>query len=126
MFMFIHVKVNNFVVWAPIVHVGGSFYVFSGWSGEYGKTIGRLEVQTRKWSKAGDMVSGREGHNVIYDGQFFIVVGGSDGSDALKTEKCAIVNEEMACSNQLPQLSKYAYYPELFLVPQGYCDVMPS
>lgn len=77
------------------------------------------------WNKAGEMVNGREGHNVIYDGQFFIVVGGSGGSDALSTEKCTIENEEMACSSQLPQLDKYAYYPELFLVPHEYCrDLM--
>merc|ERR1712106_1221846 len=46
---------------APIVHVSNSFYLFGGWSDatENGKTIGRLDIETRKWSNAGNLVTGR-------------------------------------------------------------------
>ena len=84
-------------------------------------------MATRKWTDAGDLVIGRAGHNVIYDGQFLLVVGGEYGytqSDfTVMTEKCSIFNNgrEMACASQTPELTDYSDYPELFLVSVGYC-----
>ena len=84
----------------------------------YEKTVGRLDIETRKWTNAGSLVSGREGHNAIYDGQYVLVVG---GVGTYKTEKCSITNEQVTCSSQSPELIEYAFFPELFLVPESYC-----
>ena len=60
--------------------------MFGGWSDEQDtsldteKTIGRLDIQTRKWANVGNLVNGRVGHNAIYDGNFFLVVGGGYGN----------------------------------------------
>jgi len=111
---------SKFISQAPIIHVGNSFFLFGGWSGASSaeKTIGRFDIKTRSWYNAGSLVDGRRGHNAIYDGQYVLVVGGS-GSKI--TEKCSIANDQMTCASQLPKLTEYAYYPELFLVKEGYC-----
>ena len=57
-------------------------------------------------------------HNAIFDGQYVLVVGGGGRK---KTEKCSISNDQMTCVSQLPELIDYAYYPEVFLVPEDYC-----
>ena len=67
---------------------------------------------------AGSLVIGRHAHNAIYDGQHVLVVG---GAGTVETEKCLIVNEQFTCASQLPELTNYFYYPELFLVLDGYC-----
>ena len=75
------------------------------------------------WSKAGDLVNGRHGHNVIYDGSSLIVAGGVTSS--LKTEKCTISSGQVSCTTQNPTLHDYAYYPELLLVPVDFCKTLP-
>lgn len=52
-----------------MIHLSGSFYVVGGYAGRYESTIGRFDMTTRMWSKAGDLATARAGHNVIYDGQ---------------------------------------------------------
>ena len=74
------------------------------------------------WTKAGELVTGRIGHNAIYDGSTVLIVG---GSGTLKTEKCTISNNQMSCTEQNPQLSDYSYYPELFMVSANYCKSFP-
>ena len=105
---------------APIVHVGDSFYLFGGDSIATAneKTIGRLDIKTRKWTNAGSLVTGRCGHNAIYDGQYVLIVGGNGD---FKTEKCTISKDQVTCSSQAPELNFYYNYPELFLVPKDYC-----
>ena len=112
----------------PIVYVNGFYYVIGGYTdvNKYDKTIGRLNADTMTWSKSGDLVNGRRGHNAIYDGSSLIVDGGYAGDDiALKTEKCVISNGHVSCSSQNPELKNYSYYPELFLVPIDYCKTLP-
>ena len=84
----------------------------------YEKTVGRLDIETRKWTNSGSLVTGRYGHNAIYDGQYVLVVGGT-GTD--KTEKCTISNKQVTCSSQSPELNDYFKYPEVFLVSESYC-----
>ena len=79
-------------------------------------------MTTRKWTNAGDLVTGRSEHNVIYDGSYLLVIGGY-GNKA--SERCAITNGQVACTSQMPELTNYSYYPELYLVPVGYCKEMP-
>ena len=94
--------------------------MFGGWADdkETLTTIGRLEIKTREWTHAGSLVTGRIGHSAIYDGQYVLIVG---GSGTKKTEKCSILHEQVTCSSQSPELIYYAYYPEVFLVPEDFC-----
>ena len=73
---------------------------------------------THVWSKAGYLNTSRKGHNVIFDGRHFLVIG---GYETKKEERCTIVRDEMTCVEQAPELTDYAYYPELFLVPDDFC-----
>merc|ERR1711892_882316 len=110
---------NNNIIDAPIIYTDGAFYVFGGYSGgNFGgssiKSIGKLDATTFIWSKVGDLYSGRYGHNVIFDGAHFLVIG---GLGTKKTEKCTLVNGQMTCAEQNSELSEYAFYPELYMVP---------
>ena len=82
--------------------------------------VGRLDASSNMWSNSGRLVTRRTGHNAIHDGYNLVVVGG-DGPGERSTEKCTILNAKITCSEQDPILNKYAYYPELFLVPEGFC-----
>ena len=89
----------------------------------YSDTIGRFDITMRKWSKAGHLVIGRDGHNVIYDGQFMLVIGGGSKplDNAMMTEKCSVSGGQVTCVTQTPELTGYRDYPEVFLVPAGFC-----
>ena len=115
------ITVSQYISYAPIVHVSNSFYLFGGNSGATlnEKTIGRFDIETRKWTNVGSLVTGRYGHNAIYDGQYVLIVG---GVGILQTEKCTIINKRVTCSSQSPELDGYVYYPEVFLVPESYCE----
>ena len=122
-FEFSPISVSTFIAYAPIIYVSDSFYLFGGiqfkdesYSDE--KTIGRLDIQTREWSNVGSLVTGRNAHNAIYDGQYVLVIG---GHGTKRTEKCSISNERVTCSSQTPKLINYAVYPEVFLVPENFC-----
>ena len=87
----------------------------------YDTTIGKLDANSR-WSRAGDLSVGRNGHNVIYDGEYLIVVGGYAGADtSLMTEKCTVGTAGVTCTGQNPSLYDYKFYPELFMVPANFC-----
>ena len=107
--------------YAPIIYLSDAFYVIGGWSGRKESTIGRFDLTTRQWTKSGDLVSGRRGHNVIYDGNYLLVIGG-DGN--LMSRKCSIENGQVACISQTPELNKYSGYP-LNCVPDGNWKEMP-
>lgn len=88
-------------------------------------TIGRFDlIKTRKWTKAGDLVTARSGHNVIYDGNYLLVIGGKGN---FMSEKCSIEENglKVSCTSQTPQLKSYTAYAELHFVIDGYCKVMP-
>ena len=90
-----------------------------GWPNrDVGTTIGKLNAETYVWSKAGDLNTSRYGHNVIFDGRHFLVVGGHHKSG---TEKCTLENEKMTCVEQDSTLAYYGDYPALFLVPPLFC-----
>ena len=93
--------------------------MFGGDSSQEEKTIGRLDIKTRKWTNAGSLVTARYAHNAIYDGQYVFVVG---GKYTYQTEKCSISEEQVTCSSQSPELINYGFYPELFLVPENFCS----
>ena len=117
---------DDYVCYAPIVFVDGAFYVIGGATGSYSKTIARLDSISHEWSKAGDLIQGRCGHNAIFDGSDIIVVGGEVGIGSVKTEKCTIAEGKVTCVEQDPSLLDYSFYPELFLVEEGYCKEWPS
>ena len=111
-----------FFGYAPIVFIGDSFYVIGGWvDDEQSKTIGRFDATRRVWSKSGELIVQRGGHNAIYDGSSLIVVG---GLGTYKTERCEISNGQVTCTAQNPELYEYYSYPELFLVPVNFCKTL--
>ena len=96
-------------------------------SQSYSKKIARLDSSSYEWSRAGDLLTGRYGHNAIFNGNDIIVVGGYAGDDvSVKTEKCKITEGNVTCVEQDPALVDYAYYPELFRVEDGYCKEITS
>ena len=100
------------------MYTNGAFFIFGGYSGGSIKGIGKLDATTKIWSKVGDLNSGRAGHNVIFDGAHFLVIG---GAYERKTEKCTMANGRMTCAQQNPELNDYAFYPELYMVPINFC-----
>ena len=82
------------------------------------KTIARLMPSTNTWSNMGSLKQARQGHNVVYDGSNLVVVG---GERLIKTEVCRLLNDEIFCVEQGPELFGYANYPELFLVSDTFC-----
>ena len=80
--------------------------------------IARLSAHGH-WIISGQLKTPRYGHNVIFDGELMIVVGGA--SSNMKTEICEIDDGAVMCSEQNPVLTNYYYYPELLLVPDNYC-----
>ena len=124
--IFIPTKDGTYVRLAPIIHVDGAFYVIGGSTTSTSKTIAKLDSISYEWTKAGDLIVGRQGHNAIFDGSDIIVVGGNIGGASTKTEKCTIAEGKVTCVEQDPALEGYSYYPELFLVEDGYCKEMLS
>ena len=123
--MFIPSKDSSYIRAAPLIHVEGVFYVIGGEtrSTSYSKTLARLDSISYEWSEAGDLITGRKGHNAIFDGSDIVVVG---GYGTCKTQKCTIAENKVTCTEQDPSLVNYAYYPELFLIEEEYCKKMSS
>ena len=116
-------KYSSYIWLAPIVYVEGNFYVIGGYAGSASKTIAKLDSTSHEWSKSGDLQVGRYAHNAVFDGSDIIVVGGSTEH---KTEKCSLSDGQVTCVEQAPSLTDYAYYPELFLIEEGFCKDWPS
>ena len=68
----------------------------------------------------GQLIQGRYGHNAIVVQGEILVVGGLP--DALKTERCIETDGQIRCNDQEPELTNYRLYPELFAVPDNYCN----
>ena len=101
-----------------MLYLEGGFIVFGGFDSPTRSVITRLDLSTTSWTKLGDLKVGRAYHNVIYDGEVFIVVG---GSGSMKTEKCSLSGSTMTCSEQSPVLTGYYLYPALVMVPEDFC-----
>ena len=93
----------------------------------YQSAIGRFDMATNKWTKAGDLITGRWAHNMIYDGQYLLVIGGGvdHKGTPVMTEKCSINETTVDCISQEPKLRDYWYYPELVIVPKEFCKMTP-
>ena len=70
--------------------------------------------------KAGTLKNGRYAHGVIFDGEKFLVVGGSVSGDLVTNEVCTLEGSSMTCVEQSPVLNFYTFYPELFLVSENF------
>ena len=122
-FLELQIEDSSFIYWAPIIYVDGFFYVFGGYPySSHGTTINKLDAATHVWSKAGDLNTSRFAHNVIFDGRHFLVIG---GAGTKQTERCTTRQGEMTCVEQAPKFKNYAWYPELFLVPDNFCKKSP-
>lgn len=118
----IPVKGSSYISQAPIIFIDSAFYVIGGTHGtnEFLDVVGKLDAATKVWSKSGELVWGRFGHNAIFDGSSILVVGGEYFSIG-PTERCSFLNEKITCSDQEPSLYDYYAYPELFLIPENFC-----
>ena len=127
--------VDEHIYYAPIVQHRGAFYVIGGYSFNgpgsdriLHRTIGRFDPFSETWSQAGQLITGRAGHNAIFDGIAFIVVGGYDPERPIRggiynTEVCSISDDEMvSCTSQKPEWHGYGCYPELSLVSDSFCQ----
>ena len=119
---FIPFKASSYICHTPILFFDGAFYVIGGNGATNQNVIGKLDATTMVWSKSGELVTGRYAHNSIFDGTNILVVGG-DGT--FKTEKCSLLNGQITCSEQNPELFEYRYYPELFMIPANFCKNWP-
>ena len=72
------------------------------------------------WSRIGLLSREREMHNVIEVQGEILVIG---GLGEYTTERCSHTNITMDCTQQEPSLNGYHTYPELFIVPDNYCQV---
>ena len=106
-----------------VVFFDSGFYYFGGYTKfpnayNFG-VIARLDSNSFQWSKIGQLNKGRSGHNAILIGDEFLIVGGYGTRD---TEKCKYNDGEMVCSAQSPTLDDYGFFPELFAVPDDFCE----
>ena len=123
---------NNSSDLTPILHIEPHFYTFGGSglnsldrnkikffkdSENASNVIGRMDMQGQ-WTKIGELNEARRAPNAIFDGTSIIVVGGQGN---FQTEICSFDNVGISCTSQAPELKKYAYYPELFLVSDSFC-----
>ena len=96
------------------------------WEGDYQKTgeIGQLNLMTKKWTIVGKLQTARQDHSAIFYDNHFLVVGGNAGDDnALPTEKCTFVNDQVTCKSQTPNLTRDFYSNiEIFIVPFDFCQ----
>ena len=86
-------------------------------------TIGRLGIETRRWTNVGTMVNARNGHQVIWTGAEIMVVGGGGEQ---KTEKCVESTGRWTCTEQKATLDGYWLYPEMMMVPDDFCKSIPD
>ena len=116
-------KVDRWIFQASLVYIREAFYVFGGNTdiNENDTTIGKLNADLL-WSKVGDLNKGRFGHNVIFDGNSALVVGGWGENDNMSTENCSVSSSGIICTDQSPSLNGYGSYPELFMVCPNFCE----
>ena len=113
---------DSLLAYAPVLFHFDMFYVFGGDSNVgKSKMIGRLDPSTTKWSKAGDMIKARHAHGVLFNGDVFIIAGGSSNP---VTEHCFIDRAGLiTCFEQTPTLEQFSYYPEMYIVDSDYCGL---
>ena len=78
------------------------------------------DLVTESWFLVGSLNYARFGHNVIFDGQHFLVVG---GYDEFKNEVCTLGEDKMiTCEKTYTYMKYWRFYPELFLVNDTFAD----
>ena len=102
-----------------MMYFDNGFILFGGYKYGVLSKIARLDLVTTAWTDIGNLKSGRYVHNVIFDGEVFMVIGGNEGE--LKTEKCSLSGGRMTCTEQSPILEYYSMTPALFMVPEDFC-----
>ena len=83
------------------------------------KTIARLDEKSFRWDRVGKLNKGRSRHSMIERNGEILVIG---GDSKFNTERCNYQDDgQMHCVEQDPKLSEYAFFPELFPVPDDFC-----
>ena len=115
---FVHSKVAAYISDFAMLYYDNSFIIFGNHDRSARTVIARFDLQTTSWSKLGDLKLGRAHHSAIFDGEVFLIVGGSGDHD---TEKCSLSGSTMTCSQQSPKLNFYYFTPALVMVPEDFC-----
>ena len=100
-------------------HPWSQFLSIPNNSWELQSTIARFDPVANSWTKLGNLKVYRYGHGVIQVDNEFIVVGGckdDDCKNSVPTESCKLNEQSTACTTRQPQLSYFAFYPELMLI----------
>ena len=110
-----------------MVYFDNGFLIFGGLQRNSATSaVVRLDLSTTSWIKLGDLTVPRSYHDVVYDGEVFMVIGGSTwngtvGHTEMNTEKCSISESTMTCLEQSPMLNNYHRHPALIMVPEDFC-----
>ena len=107
---------KSYLYTSPICHYNNKFIIFAEEA-----VIAAFDTNTQTWSQIGRTLnSSRYHHNAIQlPDDNFLVFGGT-GSFA--TEKCTWDGDQLKCSAQDPTVYRYTAWPELFHVPDNYCQ----
>ena len=108
----------NSVIRCVPIYQNNAFYVFGGTalSGQPIGAIVRFDTIERTWTYAGSLASWKAGHNVIFDGNDFLVIGGNSNP----TQLCSLEDKTLDCIELSSELTNYTFYPELFLVDKNF------
>ena len=82
-----------------------------------GYVIAKFNPDANKWTKLGNLRTGRHGFAVIQNDQKYLVMGGEGYKS---TEVCVWNSETIECSSREPSLNEFRYYPALMIVDSDY------
>ena len=102
------------------IYQGGGFFVIGGTASS--NIVHRYDVNDKEWKNIGRLQLTRFWHAVVYDGQYFYLIGGTDrDGNTMATEKCTYKDKKFNCGKQQPTLSNFGSYPEVYSVSPDFC-----
>ena len=81
------------------LYYDGNMFVFGGFSRQLTDKLDSIESynpKTNTWTNRGRLLNTRNGHDVIFSSNFFLVLGDHEG-DNHKSEKCGFIGSSLVC-----------------------------
>ena len=113
-----HEKIMAFEILAH----SNSFVLFGGFDGKISSsitTIAKFNPDLNKWTKLGNLQTGRHAFGLVEINMKYLVMGGQGGKN---TETCELKNEKIQCTSREPILNDFHYYPALMIVASDYAE----
>ena len=85
-----------------MVYHNNAFYIFGGLGGEEIEIV-QLD-SAYNWTKVDKLAASRYDHSAIFINGHFLLVG---GKGQYQTEKCTLIDGEIECIQQEPELNSY-------------------